>query len=241
MCVRVTLTIHEQLLAAIAGERRLEAGDRLCQACVQLLDVDAAAISLVFDGANAATVGASGPQAQVFDELQFILGEGPCLDSVALRAPVQVVDLADPHDVRWPAYGAAMREHQIRGVYAMPVLVAGEWVGALDLFCAQPGALRAEQLAGAVAAAELAAIPVLDLMSADLKDALFDPSSTAWAELNTLSRAEVSQATGMLMGQLGIDAAEALVRLRAHAYATDRSAIDVARDILDRRLMLEDD
>jgi hypothetical protein len=45
----------------------------------------------------------------------------------------------------------------------------------------------------------------------------------------------------MVMAQLGIDAAEALVRLRAHAYATDRSAIDVARDILDRRLTLEDD
>jgi GAF domain/ANTAR domain len=241
MCVRVTLTIHEQLLAAIAGERRVEAGDRLCRACVQLLGVDAAAISLVFDGANAATVGSSGPLAQVYDELQFILGEGPCLDSVALRDPVVVLDLADPGDVRWPAYGSAMLEHQIRGVYAMPVLVAGEWVGALDLFRAKPGPLSAEQLAGAVTAAELAAIPVLDLMSADLKDAVFDPSSTAWAELNTLSRAEVSQATGVLIAQLGIDAAEALVRLRAHAYATDRSTIDVARDILDRRLMLEDD
>jgi hypothetical protein len=36
-------------------------------------------------------------------------------------------------------------------------------------------------------------------------------------------------------------AAEALVRLRAHAYATDRSAIDVARQTLDRRLRVEDD
>jgi hypothetical protein len=43
------------------------------------------------------------------------------------------------------------------------------------------------------------------------------------------------------MAQLGIDSAEALVRLRAHAYATDRSTIDVARDILDHRLTLEDD
>jgi ANTAR domain len=160
---------------------------------------------------------------------------------VALRAPVLAVDLADRHDVRWPAYGAAMLAYQIRGVHAMPVLVAGQYVGALDLFCAQPGPLGAEQLAGAVAAAELAAIPVLDLMNADLQAAVSDPSSNAWAELNTLSRAEVSQATGMLMAQLDIDATEALVRLRAHAYATDRSAIDVARDILDRRLMLEDD
>ena len=235
------MTIHEQLLAAVGGERRLEAADRLCRACVTLLAVDAAAISLVFDGANAATLGSSGPLARIYDELQFTLGEGPCLDSVAHRAPVLVVDLANPNDARWPAYGPAMLAHQIRGVYAMPVLVAGEYVGALDLFCAEPGRLRTEQLAGAVAAAELAAIPVLDLMNADLQAAVSDPNSDAWAELNTLSRAEVSQATGMVMAQLGIDAAEALVRLRAHAYATDRGAIDVARDILDRRLRLEDD
>jgi hypothetical protein len=235
------VTIHEQLLAAVGGERRLEAADRLCRACVTLLAVDAAAISLVFDGANAATLGSSGPLARIYDELQFTLGEGPCLDSVAHRAPVLVVDLANPNDARWPAYGPAMLAHQIRGVYAMPVLVAGEYVGALDLFSAEPGRLRTEQLAGAVAAAELAAIPVLDLMNADLHAAVSDPNSDAWAELNTLSRAEVSQATGMVMAQLGIDAAEALVRLRAHAYATDRGAIDVARDILDRRLRLEDD
>ena len=235
------MTIHEQLLAAVGGERRLEAADRLCRACVTLLAVDAAAISLVFDGANAATLGSSGPLARIYDELQFTLGEGPCLDSVAHRAPVLVVDLANPNDARWPAYGPAMLAHQIRGVYAMPVLVAGEYVGALDLFSAEPGRLRTEQLAGAVAAAELAAIPVLDLMNADLQAAVSDPNSDAWAELNALSRAEVSQATGMVMAQLGIDAAEALVRLRAHAYATDRGAIDVARDILDRRLRLEDD
>jgi len=235
------VTIHEQLLAAVGGERRLEAADRLCRACVTLLAVDAAAISLVFDGANAATLGSSGPLARIYDELQFTLGEGPCLDSVAHRAPVLVVDLANPNDARWPAYGPAMLAHQIRGVFAMPVLVAGEYVGALDLFCAEPGRLRTEQLAGAVAAAELAAIPVLDLMNADLQAAVSDPNSDAWAELNALSRAEVSQATGMVMAQLGIDAAEALVRLRAHAYATDRGAIDVARDILDRRLRLEDD
>ena len=219
----------------------MQAADRLCRACVTLLDVDAAAISLVFDGTNTGTLGTSGPPARVYDELQFTMGEGPCLESVALRAPVLVVDLADPNEARWPAYGAAMLAHQIRGVYAMPVLVAGEYVGALDLFCAEPGPLGTEQLAGAVSAAELAAIPVLDLMSADLQAAVSDPSSNAWAELNALSRAEVSQATGMVMAQLEIDAAEALVRLRAHAYATNRSAIDVARDILDRRLRLEDD
>lgn len=239
--VRITVTIDEQLLAAVGGGRRLEAADRLCRACVTLLEVDAAAISLVFDGANAGTLGSSGASARIYDELQFTMGEGPCLESVARRGPVLVVDLADPDDARWPAYRSAMLARQIRGVYAIPVLVAGEYVGALDLFRAEPGRLATEQLAGAISAAELAAVPVLDLIDADLQTAVSDPNSDAWAELNALSRAEVSQATGMLMAQLDITAAEALSRLRARAYATDRSVIDVARDILDRRLRLEDD
>ena len=58
---------------------------------------------------------------------------------------------------------------------------------------------------------------------------------------SSLSRAEVSQATGMLVAQLEVAPAVAPVRLRAHAYATGRSATDVARDILDRRLRLDAD
>ena len=123
----------------------------------------------------------------------------------------------------------------------MPVVVAGEHVGALDLFRAEPGRLEGEHFAGAIVAAEMAGVPLLDLLDADMQAAVSDRSSNAWAELHTLSRAEVSQATGMLVAQLGVEPAEALVRLRAHAYATGRSATDVARDILDRRLRLEAD
>jgi len=206
-----------------------------------LFDIDAAAISLVFDGANSGTLGSSGAPARMYDELQFTLGEGPCLDSITLRTPILVADLADTIDARWPIYGPAMLSHQIRGVFAMPVLVAGEHVGALDFFRAQPGDLAGDHLAGAIGAAELASAPLLDLMNDDLLAAVNDPESNAWAELHALSRAEVSQATGMLVAQLDVEPAEALVRLRAHAYATGRSSTDVARDILDRRLTLDTD
>ena len=234
------MAIQEQLLAAVDGRRGVAAADRLCEACVLFFDVDAAAISLVFDGASSGTLGSSGAPARMYDELQFTLGEGPCLDSVAQRTPILVADLTDLN-TRWPVYAPAMLAHHIRGVFAMPVIVAGEHVGALDLFRAQPGRLEGEHFAGAIAAAELAGIPLLDLLDADLAAAVNDPCSNAWAELHTLSRAEVSQATGMLVAQLGVEPAEALVRLRAHAYATGRSATDVARDILDRRLRLEAD
>lgn len=231
----------EQLLDAIGDERGAGAADRLCEACVRLFGVDAAAISLVFDGANTGTLGASGQEARVIDELQFTLGEGPCLDSVAERSPVLVVDLADPEHRRWPAYSPAVLAHDIRGVFAIPVLVAGQYLGALDLFRGAPGLLGGAYLAGALIAAELAEMAFLDLIGADLHAAVTDPDSTAWADLNALSRAEVSQATGMLVAQLDVDPAVALVRLRAHAYATGATATKVARDILDHRLFLEAD
>jgi hypothetical protein len=235
------VAIQDELLAAVDGRRGVHAADSLCEACVLLFDIDAAAISLVFDGASSGTLGSSGAPARMYDELQFTLGEGPCLDSVARRAPILVVDLADAADARWPAFGPAMLAHQIRGISALPVLVAGEYVGALDLFRKQPGGLVGEQFAGAIVAAELAAIPLLDLLDADLQAAVSDPKSDAWTELNVLSRAEVSQATGMLVAQLEVEPAEALVRLRAYAYGNGRSATDVARDILDRQLKLDTD
>src|SRR6185437_13945267 len=154
--VRLDVAIQEELLAAVNGQRGVDAADRLCEACVMLFGVDAAAISLVFDGTNNGTLGSSGAPARMYDELQLILGEGPCLDSVTRRAPVLVVDLADPKEVRWPVYGPAMLDLQVRGVYAMPVVVAGEYIGALDLFRIQPGQLAGEQVSGASVAAELA-------------------------------------------------------------------------------------
>jgi ANTAR domain/GAF domain len=234
------MTVLDQLTAAVGGDRGSKAADRLCEACVELFDVEGAALSLVVDGAPTGTLGASGSKARLYDELQFTYGEGPCLDTVSLKAPVMVIDLADPAEVRWPAYRPAMLAHRIRTVYAMPVIVGGEYSGALDLFQTRPGGLSTEHLAGAFIAADLAGIPVLDLLGEDLQAAAADPESDAWTELTALSRAEVSQATGMLIAQLNIGPAEALVRLRAHAYTTGNTATDVAREILAHRLRLTD-
>ena len=177
----------------------------------------------------------------MYDELQFILGEGPCLDSVARARAGPGGRSGRSRDRRWPVYGPAMLAYRIRG-RVRDARRRGRRIRRRAGPVPRPTRrLDAEQFAGALVAAELAGIPLLDLLDADLQAAVADPDSDAWAELNTLSRAEVSQATGMLVAQLEIEPAEALVRLRAHAYATGRSATDVARDILDRRLRLEAD
>ena len=49
-------------------------------------------------------------------------------------------------------------------------------------------------------------------MNDDLQAAVNDPESNAWTEFHALSRAEVSQAIGMLVAQLGIEPAETVDR-----------------------------
>lgn len=225
----------------MGGERGVSGANRLCEACVELLDVDAAALSLVLGSSTTGTLGSSGEAARHYDELQFTFGEGPCMDTVARGAPVLVADLADPLELRWPAYRPAMVAQRVRGVFAMPVIVASQYTAALDLFRFRPGMLSPADLAGAFSAADLAQLPVLDILGKYLESATADPDSDAWTELTTLSRAEVSQATGVLVAQLGSGPADALARLRAHAYATGRTATEVARDIIDHRLRLDAD
>ena len=49
----------------------------------------------------------------------------------------------------------------------------------------------------------------------------------------------VHDAAGMISVQLGISVTEALIRLRAYAFGSDRLITDVAQDVIARRLRLE--
>ena len=53
-------------------------------------------------------------------------------------------------------------------------------------------------------------------------------------------RSEVHQAAGMISEQLDLRATDALVLLRAAAYASERPIDDVARDVVSRRLRFDD-
>jgi hypothetical protein len=57
------------------------------------------------------------------------------------------------------------------------------------------------------------------------------------------SRREVHQATGMITVQAGVGLAEAMLLLQAYAYSSERSLLDVAKDVVARQLRFppEDD
>src|SRR5699024_8304243 len=113
-----------ELLAAMGDTRGTTAANRLCERCATLCGVDAAALALVGDRAHTGTVGASDTHARRYDELQFTLGEGPCLEAVAAQMPVLVGDLAVAGEGRWPMYGPEVLTCGVRGIFALPVLFA---------------------------------------------------------------------------------------------------------------------
>ena len=217
--------------------------ERICAACVDLLQVDGAAISLVHAGSTFGTFGSSGELSRRLDEYQFTFGEGPCLDAVLQAQPILVPDLQDPAEQRWPVYAGAVLREGVHAVYALPVSISSACVGALDLFRAEPGRLDGADLTGGLIAATLATLPLLDLIGAAAEEP-GGPSGSeegAWAELTSLESVEVYQATGMVMVQLGVGAAEALVRLRAHAFARAVTANELAWQIVRREYRFNPD
>lgn len=89
---------HTELSAAMErGGRGLAAADRLCRACVDLLEVDGAAVSLVNDGVTRGTFGSSSELSRRLDDFQFTFGEGPCLDLTAAPDPSAVARPCGPH------------------------------------------------------------------------------------------------------------------------------------------------
>jgi hypothetical protein len=251
--------MRSELNAAVgSAEPGLAAANELCAACVGLFGVDGAAVSTVYEGAAQWTFGSSSESSRRLDEYQFTFGEGPCIDAVVLRKAVLVPDLGAPHERRWPVFTEAMLGEGFRSVFALPVVIAATCVGALDLFRADPGPLRGDELAGARLAAEIAGRPLLDLLASGALDRDDRDHREADDERNhddsrqgslyqgrsdemDLNRVEIYQATGMLIHQLDVDPAQAVARLRAHAMATNQSASQVAFAIIERRLVLERD
>ena len=78
-------------------------------------------------------------------------------------------------------------------------------------------------------------------MTADVDWDSAGQSEDGWRQLASLERVEVYQATGMIMAALDLTATDALVRLRAHAFAYGMTASEAAWAVVERRLSLDSD
>jgi hypothetical protein len=207
----------------------------LCGACMELLVVSGAGIT-VMSGTQAGPLCVSSKRMAALEDLQYTMGIGPCQDAFSLDKPVHVPRLDGTAVVRWPSFVGEAREAGIGAVFAYPMSVNGAKIGVMTLYQEGEGSLTDAQHNDSVAVASVLTETVLSLQD-------IEPAGVLSPGLDRVVsyRAEVHQASGMVSIQLKIPVSEALVRLRAFAFALGRPIGDVAADIVARRLRFDDD
>lgn len=221
--------------AALGGIESGESSwDRVCAACAEALSVTGTGIILTAGGEQRTSLGVSDEVEGVIEEAQFTLGEGPCVDAARFAVPVHAPDLAGPRHTRWPTFSARAVDAGVAAIFALPLQVGSARIGAMNLYCTRPGPLSRSQLTAALALADLVTRAILDLQA-------HAPGEALAAGLAAVPfRAHVHQATGRISAQLDIGVAEALVRLRAYAYAHDRTIDEVAAKVVSGALRFDD-
>ena len=200
-----------------------------------VLPVTGASVSTLGDFLGSQTVSATDASSAWLDELQFDLGEGPCWDALRLAAPVKEPDLrgrSGPE--RWPAFGRAVQDREIASIFAFPLSVGNLRFGAVDLYSEARMDLDRVQMRHASALTSAIARRVL-------RESVAAIDGAEEETLSPFSRRQVHQATGIVLAQLDIDAADARLLLQSRAFATGTSVMSVAADVLAGRAVFTKD
>lgn len=202
--------------------------ERLCQDCADTLPITGVGLAFINESGHQGVIAATDGLARTMEELQFALGEGPCLDASVARSPVLQPDLLKTAASRWPGFGPEALDAGIAAIFAFPLHSGAIRIGILDLYRDTPGSLSEAVLSEALAYADAALLVLLHLQSrmppeGDLHPQLMNPIE---------DRAEIHQATGVTSVSASVGLADALLLLRSHAYAAQRPVLAVARDVI---------
>ncbi|WP_206506587.1 ANTAR domain-containing protein [Streptomyces chrestomyceticus] len=160
------------------------------------------------------------------EDAQFTLGQGPGLTGDFSEVPFQVEDLQTAG--WWPQFVAEAAALKGRAVFVWPVRSGAARFGTLTGYRTTPGPLSGQQAADGLRVADALTGRLLAWRPGSGNDG--DGPGQAGAV--DLHRVEVHQATGVLSVRLGVPMDEALVRLRARAFASGRPLTEAARDVL---------
>jgi len=217
-----------------AGGEAPPATARLCDVCAEVTAMSGAGIMLMSEDVALGSVCTTNEVSELIEDLQFTLGEGPCVDAYNQGRPVLEPDLADPEMPRWLAFSPRALAANARAVFGFPLQVGAVRLGALNLYRDRPGPLGDDQHADALVMADVATRFVLATQA-------HAPLDTVAEELEAGANFHLveHQASGMVSAQLGVTVGDALIRLRAHAFSHDMALIDVAQAVVDRRLRFD--
>jgi hypothetical protein len=205
----------------------------LCKVCPDIVGVDGAGVMLMSGDIPRGSLCTTNAVSHLIEELQYTLGEGPCVDAYRKDEVVAEPDLAEPANGRWLAFTPPALAAGVRAIFGYPLRVGSVRLGALNLYRDRASPLTNDQHADALVVADVAARWVLEAQAGAPLDTV-----SAELELGADFHFAVHNAAGMISAQLGISVTEALIRLRAFAFGNDRLLADVARDVVARRLRL---
>ena len=205
-------------------------GSDVCASFIEALPVTGAALSALGGSLQETTLCATDTLSGHLDELQFDLGEGPRWAAIRSRTPVLIPQVRRASHDNWPVFGKALLETDAQALFVFPLVVGAMDVGIVELYSSDPGPLSSNDLAVARSLSDRAAWSllrsILTLESAD------DAAQAG----SLLSRREIHQATGMVLAQTGGSAANALMMLRAHAFASGSTLRETCDAVLTRQL-----
>ena len=208
--------------------------DHLCSVCAEVTGMTGAGIMLLSDDVSQVSICTTDPVSARIEDLQHLLGEGPCIDACVEDRPVLEPDLARHGMNRWLAFADPAVEAGALAVFGFPLRVGAIRLGALNLYRDRVGPLTDDQHADALVMADIAAQSLL-VLQAEAPPGQLAAELDAGADL----RLVVHQASGMVSAQLGVGVGQALVRLRAYAFGHDLPLTEVARRVIDRTLRFE--
>ena len=201
---------------------------RLCRAFTRFANADGGAISMGFTTSERTLLCVTDDQVALCEDVQDTLREGPTLDAFRTGRPV-VCGTWEEQVQRWPVLIRTMPASvSSTMLYAFPMLPEHTLVGVVSLHVRTDRPLSRvpddlDFLADVVGAAIIGGVPAEE------------DHHAVWSE-----RDKVSQATGMIVAQLGISPADALAVLRAHAFAHEASVAEISRAVLARELTFSD-
>jgi GAF domain-containing protein len=253
----VARTVSE-LRAALPEADDLLAGLlRVAEATRMVLAVDGAGLTLVHENDPPRWVAATDAAMELLEQVQHDFGEGPYLQAYAQDQAVAVEDLrAAP---TWAGIDAVVGQLQVRGVLSVPIRLAGQPVGTLDVYSTQPRAWTAHELAVmaefATVTAELVHTSVA-LAGREVEVAQQQLRARARASsrnLAELAREVVQDAQRQRLAALALDdariraaearaqAAEQALQAAQAELAQRRAALDQAQSAADKRERAADD
>jgi transcriptional regulator with GAF, ATPase, and Fis domain len=198
----------------------------LTERCVTLLDVAEAGVVLADVHGELRALASSSERMRLLELIELQQQDGPCLDSWREGSPVRADDVQEAA-ARWPRFVPAAVESGFRSVYALPLRLRSERIGALNLFSERTGGLSEADEGLAQALADVATIGILH-------ERFLREHETLAAQLQTAlnSRVALEQAKGIVAEQAAVEVDEAFNLLRAYARHHNRRLGEVVNDVI---------